>query len=50
MYRQADALLERLLVRLSLAETAKQRHNLAYCISELSISEKGLKKLLEMLR
>ena len=33
--KQADGLLERLLVRLSLAQTNMQRRNLAYCISEL---------------
>jgi hypothetical protein len=33
-----------------MAETVVQRHHLAYCISELHISEKGLKKLNEMIK
>jgi hypothetical protein len=48
--RQADLLLERLLVRLAAAETTMQRQNLSFCISELTVTEKGLKKLLEMIK
>ena len=45
--KQADLLFERLIIRLSLAQTVRQRRNIAYCISELSVSQKGLKKLIE---
>jgi non-SMC mitotic condensation complex subunit 1 len=45
--KQADLLFERLIVRLSLAQTVRQRRNIAYCISELTVSQKGLKKLIE---
>eukprot|EP01040_Poterioochromonas_malhamensis_P025594 gene25594-31957_t len=43
-------LLERLLIRLGAAETIRQRRYLAYCISELTVTEKGLKKLVEMIK
>ena len=47
--KQADGLLERLLVRLSLAQTSMQRRNLAFCISELpALSLKGAKKMVEL--
>jgi hypothetical protein len=45
--KQADALFERLLQRLIAAETVRQRQNLAFCIAELTITEKGMKKLIE---
>ncbi len=48
--RQADLLLERLLVRLAGAELLHTKQSLAYCISELTVSEKGLKKLLEQMK
>ena len=48
--KQADSMLERLLVRLSTAQSLRQRRSLAYCISELSVSDKGIKKIVEMLR
>jgi hypothetical protein len=43
--KQADALLERLLLRLAAATGLKQRRNLAFCISELTITNKGVKKV-----
>jgi condensin complex subunit 1 len=46
--KQADGLLERLLVRLAAATGLKQRRNLAFCISELTITNKGVKKMMEM--
>lgn len=48
--KHADMLLERLLIRLVAAESTLQRQNLAYCISELTVTEKGLKKLVEMIK
>jgi len=48
--KQADSMLERLLVRLSTAQSLCQRRSLAYCISELTVTEKGIKKIAEMLR
>lgn len=48
--KHADMLLERLLIRLGAAETIRQRRYLAYCISELTVTEKGLKKLVEMIK
>jgi condensin complex subunit 1 len=44
--KHADMLLERLLIRLGSAESLLQKQNIAYCISELHVTEKGLKKLL----
>lgn len=48
--KQADSMLERLLVRLSTAQSLRQRRSLAYCISELTVTDKGIKKIAEMLR
>lgn len=48
--KQADMLFERLLTRLGLAQTSTQRRNLAYCVSELPVSPKGLKKLVELFK
>ena len=48
--KQADMLFERLITRLGLAQTSTQRRNLAYCISELPVSPKGLKKLVELFK
>lgn len=45
--KQSDSLFERLLQRLCAAETIRQRQNLAFCIAELTVTEKGLKKLIE---
>lgn len=48
--RQADTLLERLLLRMSMAPSLRQRRNLAFCISELSVTEKGVKKMIELIK
>lgn len=48
--KQADSLLERLLVRMAAAVSLKQRRNLAFCISELPITDKGVKRMTELLR
>ena len=48
--KQADGLLERLVLRIGLADSLQQRRNLAFCISELSITEKGVKKMVELVK
>ena len=48
--KQADILFERLLVRLIACETKRQRQYVSFCISELLISEKGVKKLIEQVK
>jgi len=48
--RQADQLLERLLLRLAAAEERRTRQYIAFCISELTVSDKGLKKLVESVK
>jgi non-SMC mitotic condensation complex subunit 1 len=48
--KQADGLFERLIIRLGMAQTLIQKRNLAFCISELSVGVKGLKKLIELFR
>ena len=48
--KQADSLLERLLVRIGLATDLAQKRNLAFCISQLPITEKGVKKMIEMIK
>ncbi len=48
--RQADTLLERLLVRMGMTSGLKQRRNLAFCISELTVTEKGVKKMIELIK
>jgi condensin complex subunit 1 len=48
--KQADSLLERLMVRIGIAQSRKQRRNLAFCISELTISDKGVKKMIELIK
>lgn len=48
--KQADGLFERLIVRLGMAQTLMQKRNLAFCVSELSVGVKGLKKLIELFR
>ena len=45
--KQADGMLERLLGRLAMAQSLRQRRCLAYCMSELNITDKGVKKLAE---
>ena len=48
--KQADGLFERLIIRLGMAQTLIQKRNLAFCISELSVGVKGLKKMIELFR
>mmetsp|Transcript_8464 Transcript_8464/g.12624 ORF Transcript_8464/g.12624 Transcript_8464/m.12624 type:complete len:1331 (-) Transcript_8464:69-4061(-) len=48
--KQADSLLERLLMRITAAHSMKQKRNLAYCISRLPITDKGVKRMTELLR
>ena len=48
--KQADSLLERLLVRIGMATELGQKRNLAYCISQLPVTEKGIKKMIEMIK
>jgi hypothetical protein len=48
--RQADTLLERLLLRMSVSPSVLQRRNLAFCVSELSVTEKGVKKMIELIK
>jgi len=48
--KQADGMLERLLARLAMAQSLRQRRCLAYCISELTISEKGVRRMAECVK
>ena len=48
--KQADSLLERLVVRMGVTAGQQQRRYLAFCISLLPITEKGVKKMLELMR
>eukprot|EP00981_Chlorochromonas_danica_P011210 scaffold3808_cov170-Ochromonas_danica.AAC.9 len=48
--KQADQLLDRLLLRLLAAEGSRAQRCLAFCLSELVVSEKGLKRLLEAIK
>lgn len=43
-------MLERLLIRVIGTDNIKQKRNLSYCISRLPITEKGVKKMTELLR
>lgn len=47
---QANSLLDRLLMRLSMATSSAQKKKLSYCISLLKINEKGVKKIVDMFR
>lgn len=49
-FRQADTLLERLLLRMSMSTSVLQRRNLAFCVSELQVTEKGVKKMIELIK
>ena len=49
-HRQADSLLERLVVRMGITSGHQQRRYLAFCISLLPITEKGVKKMIELMR
>jgi hypothetical protein len=48
--KQADGLLQRLLIRIGMAQSNCQRRYLAYCISELQITEKGVKSMIENIK
>ena len=48
--KQADALLERILPRLILAQTTVQKRALALCLSKLVVSPKGVKKIGESVK
>lgn len=48
--KQADSLLERLLVRMETACSGRQQTYLAFCISQLPITEKGVRKMIELIR
>lgn len=43
-------LLERLLVRMGTTSGLTQRRNLAFCVSELSVTEKGVKRMIELVK
>lgn len=43
-------LLERLLLRMGMTSGATQRRYLAFCVSELNITEKGVRRMLELVR
>ena len=47
---QANSLLDRLLVRLSLAQSIQQKRKLSYCISQLKINDKGVKRIIDMFK
>eukprot|EP01035_Chromulina_nebulosa_P023492 gene23492-30457_t len=44
----ADSLLERLLTRIQTSSSINQRKLISFCLKELSITEKGVKKMLDM--
>lgn len=48
--KQADSLLERLVLRMGITVGLMQRRYLAFCISLLPITEKGVKKMTELIR
>jgi condensin complex subunit 1 len=48
--KQADSLCERLLVRLAAAQSQAQRRRLAFCLSQLTVTDKGVKKITENIR
>eukprot|EP01038_Epipyxis_sp_PR26KG_P008509 gene8509-11503_t len=48
--KQADTLLERLLMRIGIAEGLRQRRNLAFCVSQLYVTEKGVKKMVDLIK
>jgi condensin complex subunit 1 len=48
--RQADSLLERLLMRMIGTDSVIQKRYLSYCISRLPVTDKGVKKMTELLR
>lgn len=48
--KQADSLLERLVVRMGITAGQQQRRYLAFCISLLPITDKGVRKMIELIR
>jgi len=48
--KQADGLLQRLLIRIGMAQSNCQRRYLAFCISELQITDKGVKSMIENIK
>ena len=48
--RQADSLLERLVTRLGMSTSTRQRRYLSFCISQLNITDKGVKKMIELFK
>ena len=48
--KQADGLAERLITRMGSSTSIRQKRLLAYCINQLAITEKGVKKMVEMFR
>lgn len=45
--KQTDGLLEKLCVRIGAAEDQQQRRDLTYCLAQLQITEKGVRRLTE---
>jgi hypothetical protein len=37
-------------MRLGMATTAKQRRYIAYCVAQLSITDKGVKRMIELVK
>eukprot|EP01041_Mallomonas_annulata_P008396 gene8396-17310_t len=48
--KQADSLLERLLIRMETANGMKQLRNLAFCVSQLPITEKGVRRMCDLIK
>lgn len=48
--KQADALVERLCIRIGAATSLRQRRFLAFCVGELSVSDKGVRKVVDLFK
>lgn len=48
--KQGDSLLERLLCRFATSISTRQNRHLSYCISQLPITEKGVKKMIDLFK
>lgn len=48
--KQGDSLLERLLCRFATSISTRQNRHLSYCISQLPITEKGVKKMVDLFK
>lgn len=48
--KQADALVERLCVRMGAATSLRKRRCLAFCVGELTVSDKGIRKVVDNFR